>query len=133
PNRYNYAGQSAIMKFDPSGLLELLLCDFSSGNGLHACEQAYNRCQKYSEQLYDKGYETESNTLFRECRKSRRDCYRNEDAGQRWPGNAEAVPQFPPNKNENGGGYVGHYHELKPTYFPPSTDPITPLPPKPPQ
>jgi hypothetical protein len=105
------------------------------GGGPDACERAFNRCRQYAEQLYDKGYDKESNQLLRGCPDSWNDCDANEQRIHSSPDVAGVrmtlLTLFPPNKAQNGGGYVVHRKGSRPLYVPPSIDPITPLPPGP--
>jgi hypothetical protein len=103
-----------------------------SSGGQHACEQAYNQCLRYTDQLRDKGYAGEASKLYFGCLDSRGKCYRNEDLVQSMrqiPGVKVGIrTSFPPNKAQNGGGFVDHQQGSRPVYVPPSTDPISPIP-----
>jgi RHS repeat-associated protein len=144
-NTYAYAGHNAVNWIDPMGLdpsQMTMPTGFASGNiqlclnpggggGLHPCDQGFYRCIDYGHQLHDKGYVDESNELYMNCRATQKQCYANEDIVQSNPNVIGGQTYFPPNKHENGGGYVDHSKGERPVYIPPFTDPISPLPPNP--
>jgi hypothetical protein len=137
---YNYARQSVLAWFDPDGFAGIggaglsnpnssifrCLAPGGGGDSVHACEQAFNQCREYAEQLYDKGYQKEAHLLHEGCALTMKTCYFNESETQNNPFITGMTTLFPPNKNENGGGFVDHQKGSPPTYYPPTTDPIGP-------
>jgi hypothetical protein len=98
------------------------------GGNVHACRRGHNRCRASSLQLFEKGYVDEARELLRNCIETHANCYRDEELVQTNPAIRAATTSFPPNKAENGGGYVYHVKGKPPLYVPPSTDPISRLP-----
>jgi hypothetical protein len=105
----------------------------TGGSGEHACDRAFDVCLKNGERLYDKGYVDESHQLYLGCRAAHGVCYQTEKTIQTFPDNLiinKAETYFPPNKDQNGGGFVSHETGFAPVYVGPSTDPVGDLPPK---
>ena len=105
---------------------QLALRDTQSGD--HACLAGYLTCLSYGERLYDLGYVANSHELYRNCRTTYAQCLATEDAVQTNPRVRAALTSFPPEKARNGGGSVWHEKGRKPTYVPPSFDPLADIP-----
>jgi hypothetical protein len=98
------------------------------GSGIaNACAAAFNQCLATGERLHDLGYEDESHQLYLGCRQTAAMCYRNEETVQSSPFHDKIETYFPPNKAQNGGGYVSHQKGFSPVYIPPSIDPLAGL------
>lgn len=93
-----------------------------------ACQMGFNTCHQYAARLYDLGYVTDSNILYRNCRASNAECLANEEKVQNDPRVRAGWTSFPPEKERNGGGTVWHEKGSKPIYIPPSFDPLAGIP-----
>nr|WP_232463846.1 RHS repeat-associated core domain-containing protein [Methylovulum psychrotolerans] len=120
-NLYGYVLGDPVNWGDPLGLLK----ENASG---HPCDIAFGLCQNNSERLYDKGYQGESNDLYKGCLGASIMCKSAEAESQANPF-AKHIIYFPPDKNRNGGGHVTCWFGV--CYFtPPSCDPVGEYPPK---
>lgn len=108
---------------DSLGLLDLFPDESD-----HACKQAFDLCQRNSERLFDKGYQTESNDLFKGCIAASALCWSGEEGSKANPFTKHTI-NFPPDKNRNGGGFVTCTFGI--CFFNlPTSDPVGEYPPK---
>ncbi|WP_158812507.1 hypothetical protein [Methylocapsa sp. S129] len=104
--------------------MQLALDPGEKFGGGDACLTTFNRCLATGNRLYDLGYVDEAHQQYLGCRNALAACYENETLAQSSPLYSEIDTYFPPNKAQNGGGYVSHAKGIAPVYIPPSVDPL---------
>jgi hypothetical protein len=82
----------------------LHFADFGGGGGAHACQQAFQHCERNAERLFDKGSVKESFLMRQGCVQTTASCYAAEKRGNR------STTYFPPVNMGLDGGKVEHYY-----------------------
>jgi RHS repeat-associated protein len=127
----NDSGNQPYGQVGSSNAGKMILADNTyGGGGQDACSTGFQRCIDTGNRLHDLGYQTESHELYLGCRQTVAMCYNNESTTQSNPFIDGIKTYFPPNKAQNGGGYVSHEKGFQPVYVPPSVDPLKGLPQK---